>query len=279
MSELDLTSAPQNVGTTEQSAGANQAITQSAPTNISFPENWKDALDEDIRKDPSLEAIKDIKALAKSYVHTKKSFGADKIAVPGKNSSDDDWTAVYTKLGLPEKDKYDVKFPETFAKEFQSSFKETLHGAGVLPKQAQKLVDFYNDYTTKATQAANDTQIASKVQAVESLKAEWGDAFNKNLEVAKHTFQKFADKETMDYLNQSGFTSDPRVFKLFTKIGEMLGEDKAVDPRGSGGFSPADINSKISDIMAQPGYFNKAHPKHEALVQEAQGLFKMLERF
>ncbi len=278
--EVNLTSAPANVVTDTSSAAA-AATTQTQATTISFPDNWKDALDEDVRKDPSMEAIQDIKNLAKSYVHTKKAFGADKFTVPGKNATEDDWKETYTRLGLPAKDKYDVKFPETFDKGFQDNFKEVLHSNGVLPRQAQKLVDFYNEYTTKAISDSKEQQIGEKTNSLNSLKAEWGDKFNKNIEVAKHTFQKFVDKETMDYLNQAGFTSDPRVFKVFTKIGEMLGEDKIVDPRGSGGFSPADVNQKISEIMGdQSGpYWNKMHPGHQAAVDQIQGYYKMLEKF
>jgi hypothetical protein len=274
MSDLDLggTATPTNnaAPTTETTTTNTQTFT--------FPDNWKDYLDEDIKKDPSMEAIKDIKNLAKSYVHGKRMLGAEKIPVPGKNATEDDWANVYKKLGLPDPDKYDVKFPETYDQEFTKSLKETLHKAGVLPKQAQTLVDFYNNYATEAMKRAEESQTLEKTKQFDTLKKEWGDAFNKNVEVAKHTFQKFVDKDTMQYLNDSGFTKDPVVFKVFAKIGEMLGEDKVVDPKGSGGFSPVDLQAKIDTLMSDPAYFSKSHPNHNRVVEEAQKYFQMMER-
>lgn len=277
MSNLDLgaSAAPTNTNTTTT---PEQTTTQSAPAAFNFPENWKDYLDDDIKKDPSMEAIKDIKNLAKSYVHGKRMIGADKIPVPGKHATDDDWANVFKKLGLPDADKYDVKFPETYDQEFTKSFKETLHKSGVLPRQAQALVDFYNNYTSEAMKKAEESQALEKTKQFDSLKREWGDAFNKNVEVAKHTFQKFVDQDTMQYLNDTGFTKDPIVFKVFAKIGEMLGEDKVIDPKGSGGFSPVDLQTKIDNLMADPAYFNKSHPNHNRVVEEAQKYFQMMER-
>ena len=63
--------------------------------------DWKSGLSEDIRADKSLENIKDISGLAKSYIHAQKMVGADKIPVPNKYATEDDWNAVYEKLGRP----------------------------------------------------------------------------------------------------------------------------------------------------------------------------------
>ena len=252
-----------------------------APANVNFPENWKDALDEEIKKDPSMAVITDFKNLAKSYVHAQKLIGRDKIPVPGKNATDEDWKNVYQKLGLPEKDKYDVKFPETYNKDFQEKFKETLHGAGILPTQAQKLVDFYNGHIEQEFGRADETRKAAYDKEMNALKVEWGEGYNKNLQTAAHTFKKLVDPETIQYLDQKGFTKDPRIFKVFAKIGEMLGEDKVVDPKGAGGFTPSDINEKITTIMGDKtgAYWNKTHPGHKAAVEQVQQYHQMLGRF
>ena len=44
--------------------------------------DWKASLSDEIRSDKSLENIKDIEGLAKSYVHAQKLVGSDKIPVP-----------------------------------------------------------------------------------------------------------------------------------------------------------------------------------------------------
>ena len=57
--------------------------TKSPETNT----DWKASLSDEIRADKSLENIKDIESLAKSYVHAQKLVGAEKIPVPNKHAT------------------------------------------------------------------------------------------------------------------------------------------------------------------------------------------------
>ena len=41
-------------------------------------------------------------ALAKSYVNAQSMIGADKVAIPGKHATDEDWGEVYRRLGRPD---------------------------------------------------------------------------------------------------------------------------------------------------------------------------------
>ena len=84
--------------------------------NVSTADNqrtsWKDSISEEFRNDPNIEKFTEIDALAKVYINATKMIGQDKVAVPNKNSTEDQWNEVYAKLGRPESaDKYalDVK--------------------------------------------------------------------------------------------------------------------------------------------------------------------------
>jgi len=107
--------------------------------NVVIPENWKDALPEDVRKhealasindlpglasefvkarataadwkaalvdelknDPSIAQIKDINSLAKSFIHAQRMIGANKVVVPGAKASPDEWDAFYRAVGRPD---------------------------------------------------------------------------------------------------------------------------------------------------------------------------------
>jgi hypothetical protein len=70
---------------------------------------WKEAISEEFRSDPNIEKFTEIDALAKSYINATKMIGQDKVAVPNKNSTEDQWNEVYDKLGRPESaDKYSL---------------------------------------------------------------------------------------------------------------------------------------------------------------------------
>ena len=82
-----------------------------SPTTETQPaaKTWKEAISEEFRNDPNIEKFTEIDALAKSYINATQMIGKDKVAVPNKNSTDDQWNEVYDKLGRPESaDKYSL---------------------------------------------------------------------------------------------------------------------------------------------------------------------------
>ena len=73
-------------------------VSADAEVTQSVAEDWRSTIPEEIRGHKSLEHIQDVGALAKSYVNAQSMIGADKIAIPGKHATDDDWGEVYRRL-------------------------------------------------------------------------------------------------------------------------------------------------------------------------------------
>ena len=90
-----------NEAVTTQAAPESQPTAD--PVQTSAPSapaiSFRDSLPEDLRNNPSLKNFNDVGGLAKSYVHAQRMIGADKIALPNQNSTDEDWANVYNKLG------------------------------------------------------------------------------------------------------------------------------------------------------------------------------------
>ena len=63
--------------------------------------DWRASLAEDIKTDKSLASIKDVNSLAKSYIHAQKLVGVEKIPLPNKHATEEDWNVVFDKLGRP----------------------------------------------------------------------------------------------------------------------------------------------------------------------------------
>ena len=80
-----------------------QTVASEQPTIETKEVNWKDSLPEDLKNEKALESIQDIPGLAKSFIHAQKMVGTDKISIPNKHATDDDWNDVYSKLGRPSK--------------------------------------------------------------------------------------------------------------------------------------------------------------------------------
>ena len=63
--------------------------------------NFKDLIPENFREEKSLENFNNMEDFVKSYLHAQKMVGADKIPVPNKHSTDEDWNEVFKRLGAP----------------------------------------------------------------------------------------------------------------------------------------------------------------------------------
>lgn len=241
--------------------------------------DWRSALPKELQEDASIKKFTDVSTLAKSYINAQKLIGADKLPIPGENSTEEDWNNVYKKLGLPEsQDKYDVKFKEgvSLDKEFMDKFKAEAYKAGVLPKQAQALATLFSDMNLTAEQAVQGEIQKRFAKDVEDMKKEWGNAYDLNVSRAKKVLNELGGADVVKSLNASGVGANKDFLKLMAKVGETLyAEHKFVENQGaSSTLSPADLDKEIRRLQGDPAYMNKTHPNHKAVVEEVQGLYQ-----
>ena len=257
------------------------STTQPQPT---VNKTWKEAISEEFRSDPNIEKFTEIDALAKSYINATKMIGQDKVAVPNKNSTEDQWNEVYDKLGRPESaDKYslDIKsdvvpFDDGAIKQFA----ENAHKLGLSNTQAQGVLEFYkNSMEGTAQQSKVDTETA-QVQAEQELRQEWGREFENNVKKAGALAKANINSDILDLELKSGIRvgDHPELIKGFAKIASMMSEDKIVSPESDGANKSADIESEISTITNNTDgpYWNKQHPDHDKVVQQVYTLREML---
>jgi hypothetical protein len=265
-------------GNSTPAESAAPAITPALAQPISIPENWKDSLPDDLKADPSLSSIMDIQSLAKSYVHGQKMIGKDKIIIPDKFATDEDWSKVYQKLGVPESaDKYELK-ADGMDEDFVKGFKELAVKNGILPRQADKLFEFYNSHVDKVI---SDNETENKrvfEESVNGLKKEWGNGYERKLQAASGLFNSIADEDSKKIFNESGLGNNPVVIKMFAKLAEQMGEDKFVNAESTGsmGMTPAEAQTKINEIYGNKDhpYYNKSHPSHKDAINEMTKLFQ-----
>jgi len=276
----------------ESLLGGNSAPANETPANspapiptpspaIVIPENWKDSLPDDLKADPSLTSIMDIQSLAKSYVHGQKMIGRDKIIIPDKFATEEDWGKVFQKLGVPESvDKYDFKVPEGMDDDFVKGFKELAVKNGILPRQADKLFEFYNSHVDKVISTNESENKRIFEESVNGLKKEWGQGYERKLQAASGLFNQVADEDSKKIFNESGLGNNPFVIKMFAKLAEQMGEDKFVNANnmGSMGVTPAEAQLKINEIYGNKDhpYYNKSHPSHRDALNEMTKLFEAI---
>ncbi len=264
--------APKDGGAPAPKEGEPGYVKPAAPAaapapKVAIPENWKDILDPEIFNDPSIKSIKDINALAKSFIHGQKLVGADKIVVPTNLTSDEEWGKVYQKLGMPEQlTDYKFDVPDGTDPEFTKKFSELAHKEGILPKQAAKLFTWYNQIAADSVASHQAGEETKFTQTVDGLKREWGTAYDRKLANASGLFNMFADQPTKDFMKSTGFGNHPLVLKMMSKVAESFGEGKFIAPGGNGsmGMTPGDAQAKIDAMYKNKDhpYFHKSHEKH-----------------
>ena len=211
-------------------------------------------------------------------------IGQDKIAIPNNNSTDDQWSEVYTKLGRPESaDKYTldaksevVNFDDNAIK----SFAEQSHKLGLNNKQAQGILEFYkNNMEGTAQQSKIDTETA-QAQAEQQLRQEWGRDFDGKVKQAGALAKANINPEVLDMTLSNGtrLGDHPEIIKGFAKIAGMMQEDKIVATESENAQSVNNIEEEISSIVNDRNgpYWNKQHPEHDKMVQQVYTLREML---
>jgi len=281
-------SEEQTTQTTEPVAETTQTTEPVAPTiattNNSTPSTWKDSISQEFREDPNISKFTEIDALAKSYINATRMIGQDKVAVPNQNSTDDQWSEVYDKLGRPESpDKYklDVKSEVVPLDDGTiKSFAENAHKLGLNNKQAQGILEYYkNSMEGSAQQAQIDTETA-QANAEAELRKEWGRSFDENIKKAGAVAKANMNPEILDMQLKDGtrLGDHPAVIKGFANIANLMSEDKMIGTGEDNSTSGRDLESEISSLVNDRDgpYWNKAHPEHDKVVQQVFTLRTML---
>ena len=268
-----MSSENQEVAATEQ-APALSGDTNTPTQNT----DWKASLSDEIRNEKSLENISDIESLAKGYVHAQRLVGADKIPVPNKFATEEDWNKVYEKLGRPKSaDEYKFNLPEdkTVDEAALKTFAEQAHKLGLLPGQADGVVKFYNDMIGAELAEANTIAEAARNKATTELKTEWGQAYDQKIAAANQVVASVFPQGFMSMNMEDGtkLGDNPAVIKAFAMLAERMGEDKIVQSDGPIMQTPKQIDKEINNLTA-PGsaYWDKNHPNHQTAVEEVLAL-------
>ncbi len=244
--------------------------------------NFKDLIPENFREEKSLENFNNMEDFVKSYLHAQKMVGADKIPVPNKHSTDEDWNEVFKRLGAPSSPddyKYDFKDQEMDIGQVQE-FNKTAHKLGLLPKQAEGLIKFYNEMNGNI--AANQEEAAAQAQLnVETeLRKEFGPQFNKRLDQAKRLAVNSLGQDFLEntYLKDGSRLGDNlQVIKAFSDLADKLSEDPIIQGDGSSYMTAKDIEKEITELTQEgSAYWDKTHINHQKSVDEVLKLREML---
>lgn len=254
----------------------NETPTSNPPVEV--PEFLK-GVEASLLNEASVKNVKDLNSLVKSYVHAQKMIGADKVVIPQKGATQEQWNEVFTKLGLPKKEEYKIQKVEksVLGDEFYSKAQELGHELGILPQQMQGFIHKLELDASQKHEAMLGQYKTNQEQAVNDLKKEWGEAFDSKLYNAQEVLKKFGDENTMQFIRESGLGNNPQMIKFLEKIGNSMKEAKIIEGKSSDN-SPADYQASLDSILKDRNhpYWNREHVGHAAAQKQVSELFSKL---
>ena len=233
-----------------------------------FAEGWANNLPEDSAayKD-TLSKYKSVPDMAKALANANALIGK-KLGVPNEKSSPDEVAAFRRSLGVPDSIE-EYKFapdalPEgmTWDDNNVKNYAEIAHKHNIPPSAMKALVTEHakmEHFKMQGMQAQIEKQ---HVEAVNTLKKEWGGEFEKNIGLAKQ-----AAKIAGVNANSQGF-ADPEVVRGFVRMAQMMSEDKVGRSMSGSEFMTGQARAK--DIMSNPD--NSWHKRYMEGDREAATL-------
>lgn len=242
-------------------------------------DNWRNVLPENIRNEKCLDNIKTFGAMVQSYVHAQKAMGAKRFAVPGENSTPEEWNEFYTTIGRPdnaESYKYDtVELPEWMSWDDGQieEFRKFAFENGMSQKTFEAALKFELGRNKAAYE--NQTAAAQKEydETLAKLQGEYGATLPDVIRKCDSALDQFGLKEV---LAQNGLLNNYTVIKALANIGATIGESSMKGGAPSV-TSPADRLAEIRNNYDDP-YYKKDHPGHKARVAEVNNLLAMMDR-
>jgi len=234
----------------------------------SFSEGWIDKLPDEVADyKSSIKNFKSVPDLVKALGNANALIGK-KLGVPSEKSSPEEVAAFRRSLGVPDSiDEYKFApdaLPEgmTWDDNNVKNYAEIAHKHNIPPSAMKALVTEHakmEHFKMQGMQAQIEKQ---HVEAVNTLKKEWGGEFDKNIGLAKQ-----AAKLAGVNANSQGF-ADPEVVRGFVRLSQMMSEDKVGRSMSGSEFMTGQARAK--DIMSNPD--NSWHKRYMEGDREAATL-------
>jgi hypothetical protein len=228
---------------------------------------WKEELPEDLRDTPIVKEAKDIASLAKQAVDFQRMLG-NSLRVPGEGAGENEWKEFhekaaraglvardrFTEIVRPEKPEHYAlkKVPEDVAELglAQSDVDAWKARAHVLGLSKEQFAEWAETQIAERRAAAKDR--AERFRAAdESLKQEWGQAFEQRKALALAAAKRFGGDTLVQAL---GNNPDPLVLRALGEIGKQFEEKGMGDltPRPNFAETRQEAQLKLDEIMRNP---------------------------
>lgn len=156
---------------------------------------WKSALRPDLANSPFAQKFEDtpdgLNKAMESYGNLEKLLGHEKVPIPKDINDVEGWNRLSKALGVPDKAEgyglADANIPKDLAQMGltlnKNEFAEVMHAHKVPPAAVKGIWDIYQQKSIQSYKNAMAEHQKSLTDTINSLRGEWGDAYNTNVEL------------------------------------------------------------------------------------------------
>ena len=213
--------------------------------------------------------------LAISYKNLEGVYGADKagrailkpndqLGADGKVTKRDEagWQAFNKAIGVPEKaEDYKLPVPEGDDGVFAKTASAWLYKAGVPVQAGQVIAQEWNNFIAQQVQEGRASDEARAVKETADLKAEWGDKYDGNVEMAQRGLRAVAKTAGLNTAEKGDIEAiqsligPAKLMKMFGAIGHLVKESNFAGGDGSSnGFSRSAESAQAEFNQIQADY-------------------------
>jgi hypothetical protein len=269
--------------------------------------DWKAALPDDLKGAPALKDVKDVGALAKSYLEAQTALGGSVrlpskeagedgrkafrarmlevgkdhglIPLPGEADDDAAYDAYYTASGRPKEAKEYV-IPDAKAEGLvfdpaeAETFKEVAHRAGLTPRQFKKVVSDMAKAREAGTLASK-----SKFEADHAaLKADWSAAHDTRRGETQRLLATHKAPEALQNAFKEGLVDADSTRWLYGVMSALGDEPFEMQSQGKGSGSRLtsdEAMARVTEVEARIAKMNAGDPDYEGLLKRRLELLEL----
>lgn len=258
-----------------------------APT-LPMPAGWRESLPDDLKAEKSLESFKDIPALAKAFVETKKLVGQPRVKPPTDASTPEELSAWRKALNIPEDAagylSVGVKVPEAVASMWDEAeggaFLKTMHAVHAPPGVVQAALN----YEAERVAAEHNAAVKARQGAAAELRREWGPTYDANLGHANRAITEFGGNEAVTFLNEtrlrdgSVLADHPILVKAFSKIGNALVESGAMQAGNTTTMTADEARQQVAAKRDELKKLPEGHSRKPQIIDEMLALQRVIDK-
>lgn len=210
----------------------------------------------------SQKGFKTAEDLAVSYQNLEKKMGApaDRLLTIPEKMDGPEARAIWERLGAPKEAKeYELPRLENGDNSFAEFAEGAFHKLGIPKTQAVGLATAYSEYGNNLARAQSQARSLAISQGDESLKKEWGQAYETNVGIVKQGVKILGlDAKTLD-LMEMGLGREA-LYKNLQKIGVSVAEAPFVAGTAApaaGGETPEVAQEKIKQLQGDRKFGKK----------------------